>query len=559
MPVGKEKEEIIRRANALAARLKDGTYRSAFSRGFAEVFVESPQDAESETTPQAIPLARHPLDEKRELFMEMRRFTRPSPIVGYRVGSGDSQQSVQFYKQAKFMEKFEDDYEGNAPFSMYFPSYQMMGYEQLRTYFTWRSRVRKGVVGETSLSYVFLYIYELINNVGVSDCRDGLEKLAFLWNEYRGYNGKLDSYMSGWVKDYYVTNDFSVPFEELLQTTGNLKELYRPAVAQSLFDFYCPYSDYKIKKSIFYTDETAKTIAACFDFVIRALNAFLSEGGRAFEDLVFYGKSNSWAPFQKALFCSFSRQIGNRTVRLSETETYKHENGRWMSSRNRIPKENGRFLVGYILKRIEQFFRRKEHFKYKLNANRKKILDSEIARVVPDPESLFTRIDAAIVGYYRETQRKIVTVDTDRLEAIRAGAQRIQEKLLEGGGEAELPPQPELEVRPPVFVEPKNSRPAFEIPVSGSENTGPDEWETLARSLSQTEVSALRLLLQNAPADKLLAFLKSSRVMPEVLADSINQKALEAVRDSILEFSDQITVFEEYRDELKRVIGIERQ
>ena len=55
---------------------------------------------------------------------------------------------------------------------MYFPDYQSMGYEQLRTY-TWRTNVRKGVIRKTSFSYVFVYLYELLNNVGVADCRDG--------------------------------------------------------------------------------------------------------------------------------------------------------------------------------------------------------------------------------------------------------------------------------------------------------------------------------------------------------------------------------------------------
>jgi hypothetical protein len=559
MPLEKEKEEIVRRANELAARLKNGTYKSAFSRGFAEVFVESQQEDESESIPKAIPIARHPLDEKQERFMEMRRLACLSPVAGYRVGSGDSLQAVQFYKQARFMENFEDDYEGNAPFSMYFPSYQMMGYEQLRTYFTWRSLVRRGVVNMTSLSYAFLYLYELINNVGARDCRDGLDKLAAFWNKYREYDGKLDPYMSGWVRDYYITNDFSVPFEELLQNTGNLKELYRPTDPQSLFDFYCPYSDYKIKKSIFYTAETAKTMGACFDFVIRSLNAFLRGGGREFENLVFYGRSNSWTPFQKALYCSFSRQLGNRTVRLSETEAYRYENGRWMSSRNRIPKENGRFLVGYILKRIEQFFRRKENFKYKLTANRKKISVPEIARAVPNPERLFTQIDAAIVGYYRQSQRKTVTVDAARLEAIRAGARRIQEKLLEGGEEAEMPPQPVPEIEMPVPAEPQIPDPPLAASPAEPAEAGPDIWDVFARSLSETEKAAVRLFLRDASSEELLAFSRNSRVMPEVLADGINQKALDAAGDSILEFTDKIRVFEEYRDDLKRVIGIECQ
>lgn len=85
------------------------------------------------------------------------------------------------------METFEDDYEGEAPFSMYFPDYQMMNFQQLRTYFTWRTDVRRGVVRKTSFSYVFLYIYELINHIGVKDDREGLEKLLYIWEEYEKF------------------------------------------------------------------------------------------------------------------------------------------------------------------------------------------------------------------------------------------------------------------------------------------------------------------------------------------------------------------------------------
>mgnify|MGYP000568012639 FL=1 len=77
------------------------------------------------------------------------------------------------------METFEDDYEGEAPFFHVFPDYQMMNFQQLRTYFTWRTDVRRGVVRKTSFSYVFLYIYELINHIGVKDDREGLEKLLY--------------------------------------------------------------------------------------------------------------------------------------------------------------------------------------------------------------------------------------------------------------------------------------------------------------------------------------------------------------------------------------------
>lgn len=356
--------------------------------------------------------------------------------------------------------------------------------------------------------------------------------------------------MNEWIKDYYITNEFSMPFHELLQKVG-LQELYQPSEAGSFFDFYDPYSDYKIKKSVFYTPETAKTISACFDHVIRTLNEFLTGG--EFEDLIFYSKSNTWTPFSKALYCSFSGQVKNRVVKISDTEKYRCENGRWTSSKNKIPKENGRLLIGYIFRRIEQFFRRAMKYKYRLTANREKIDAAEIARLSGDPQAFFARIDAAIAGYYRQSRRKIVTVNADRLETIRENAQRIQEKLLAAGEETE--PGTERPAAEPELL----PRAEAAEPADGPRTAAADIWDAFARSLNETEKAAVRMILQNAPMKELQDFSKSHGMMPEVLVDEINQKAIDTVNDNIMELSDAVELFDEYRNNLERVISIERQ
>lgn len=561
MPWEGGKKEIVRHVNELVAQLKNKTYHSPFSQNFAEIYVETPEKVPDDTdASQDVPSPLHLADGKRNRFLEMRRLAGILQTTGYLSGSTDRMQAVLFYRQAKFMENFEDDYKGNAPFSMYFPCYQMMSCEQLRTYFTWRSEVRRGVIRETSFSYAFLYLYELINNIGVKDCRDGLEKLASFWNEYRQYEKKLDKYMNEWVKDYYITNDFPEPFEELLQKTGSLQKLYRPSAPESLFDFYYSYSDYKIKKSAFYNPETAKTIGACFSHVVKALNDFMLVQGKEFEDLIFYSKSNRWVPFSDALYCSFSRQNHSRVAVISDIEKYKYENSRWTSSKNKLARENGRFIVGYILKRIEQFFRKATKYKYKLTANRKKISTAEIARMVPDPESFFRKIDEAIVEYYRQSQRKIITVDTDRLETIRANAQMITEKLLVDGEYDEADGEEPI-AEHPAAVEPAeiSALPAEDEAKPDESSEAADEWDAFARSLSETEKTAVQMVLQGAPMRDFQNLVKSSGLMPEVLADRINQKAIDCVNDNIMELSDQITIFDEYREDLKRVILIERR
>ena len=122
-------------------------------------------------------------DEVRERFNQMRDIARKNQYLYYENSRFYDRKIRQenariFYEQGMFMKDFEDHYEKEVPFSSYFPSYQAMGYDQLRTYFTWRTRVRQGEIRETSLSYAFLYLYELLNQIGVSDPRDGLEKLS---------------------------------------------------------------------------------------------------------------------------------------------------------------------------------------------------------------------------------------------------------------------------------------------------------------------------------------------------------------------------------------------
>ena len=56
----------------------------------------------------------------------------------------------------KGMEDFEDDFDYHGTFIRYFPNYQAMNDLQLRGYFSWRTKVRRGEVGRTSLSFAFV-------------------------------------------------------------------------------------------------------------------------------------------------------------------------------------------------------------------------------------------------------------------------------------------------------------------------------------------------------------------------------------------------------------------
>lgn len=109
-----------------------------------------------------------------------------------------------FYRQGLLMADFEDDCPYNGTFKSYFPTYNAMSDRQLRGYFTWRAQVRRGTVEETSTSFAFLYLYELICGIGVDNPLDGFNKIKAFWDVYRAFEPSIDRFARVWLQDYSV-------------------------------------------------------------------------------------------------------------------------------------------------------------------------------------------------------------------------------------------------------------------------------------------------------------------------------------------------------------------
>lgn len=109
-----------------------------------------------------------------------------------------------FYRQGLLMADFEDDCPYNGTFKSYFPTYNAMSDRQLRGYFTWRAQVRRGTVEETSTSFAFLYLYELICGIGVDNPLDGFNKIKAFWDVYRAFEPGIDRFARVWLQDYAV-------------------------------------------------------------------------------------------------------------------------------------------------------------------------------------------------------------------------------------------------------------------------------------------------------------------------------------------------------------------
>ena len=499
-------------------------------------------------------------DEKRALFYAMRK-----------VGGGDfppqTDHAKRFYEQGLFMRDFEDDYDGQDPFSAYFPCYHLMSYGQLRTYFTWRARVRRGDITRLPVSYAFLYIYELLGNIGVMDPRDGLERLVTFWKAFRGYDTLIDHYVLQWIKDYHVYYPVECSFGEFAAAHG-LRAFY-PTVfgydsgPEDSFALFSGISKYDVEKSAFYGEETAPVMQSCFYEILCRLRGLFSAQGALFEDLVFFPASGEslWTPFGSALFYPSLRQP-DRQVSLSVQETYACRRDTW-TYRTPILASRGQHLIGYILKQMEAELRKAMGYKHKLYANPDMCGGETRGRLEEMGISLSALIEREVAAFYARLTRTVVSVDAGQLARIRREALHTQEKLLLPEETGETPPPESAGQAPgglgtsecPETTTPagENGRAAaFEAEETSGGSSSSSVWAALRDRLTPTERDALRLCLQGRSLGR---FALQNAVMPEVLVDGINQKAMDCIGDAVLELGDAVTVYEEYREKLEEMVN----
>ena len=115
----------------------------------------------------------------------------PEPIRKMRslctATDGSFQQKCKnFYLQGMYLKDYEDDQPWSGSFRHYFPTYQDLNTAQLRGYFTWRSHVRRGEYPQTCDSFVYMYLYELLNEIGTSSPQESLERMRELEIRYLG-------------------------------------------------------------------------------------------------------------------------------------------------------------------------------------------------------------------------------------------------------------------------------------------------------------------------------------------------------------------------------------
>ncbi|MBQ8321068.1 MAG: TerB N-terminal domain-containing protein [Clostridia bacterium] len=119
-----------------------------------------------------------------------------------------------------------------APYYSYMPQYSQLTSAQKNYYFFWRDEVRHGRFVKSDYSYLYLYVYEILNLPDKFLPMEALEILLTLWREYRESLPKIDPYFAVWVQDFCLVYNLKLDTDKI----GNF--LYEVVASSDFKEFY---------------------------------------------------------------------------------------------------------------------------------------------------------------------------------------------------------------------------------------------------------------------------------------------------------------------------------
>lgn len=117
-------------------------------------------------------------------------------------------------------------------FYSYMPQYSQLNPEQKSYYFYWRGALREKKYLKCDYSYLYLYVYEILNLPDKIPPEEGVSLLCELWGAYRRSLPRIDAYFSLWLQDYCLVYRLPCP-------TDKIKDFIFEAISISEFkEFY---------------------------------------------------------------------------------------------------------------------------------------------------------------------------------------------------------------------------------------------------------------------------------------------------------------------------------
>lgn len=426
-----------------------------------------------------------------------------------------------FYLQGKLMASYEDDYEGRQSFLRYYPTYHDLTVGQARTYFTWRTKIRQNIYEKISDSYAYIYLYELLNGIGIKDSEEGLDKLInFNKNYAQRFSPEIGAYLERWIRDYIVfyninkaNNTFFVKeqdndkkYERLLYPD----QFSSHEVAENLIKL----SNYKICNCPLYKKSIEK-----FEYLLvliwHKILDLRNDGFDFFTSYIAYKNQMTIQLFSAAVFNhELEPQTTSYEIDQIRKYFYDKEKDTWYCE-SYWGLTGQKSIMGNFLHEVDREIR----LRFNLGRNLKpRKIEKHYLKAIKD----------GIKEYQIEKQKlkqPKIEFNLSQLSTIREDAAGTRDSLLT---EEELQAeQEEKEQLEEVIVD------------NEQEDYG----------LSSEEMSTIILLLKGKDLNK---YLKEHHLMAAVIIDNINEKLFDEFGDNVIEFINDIpTVIEDYQEDLE--------
>lgn len=428
-----------------------------------------------------------------------------------------------FYKQAQLVADYEDNYEKFYPFKRYYPVYHDMTINQLRTYFAWRTKVRKGIYEETSSSYVFVYIYELLNQIGIKNSLDGYQKLQDLEKNYVSlYAPFMAVYLKRWRQDYVIF--YQLPrevveqeFSKEIEQDSLYKKLLKPEDAQKLMQAVKKLSTYHGKSPL--KEEFNEIFFEAWKEILKQVPDF-------FDKTIAMKITEDYFPFNGAIFNNQNQE--SFEVKIDDLFEFKL-NEISGAKTFYLPQARRKVLLNKVLHEVDRISRKIFQVGRSLKAND---LEKDILAAIVSGVKKFQadRLEAA---------KPKVEINFSNLDQIRSDASQTRESLLT----EEEKQDSEIEDNLSGLDEANFNYEVLQT------NSVVEESAKESYGLNEDELFFLKALLNDQPFED---YLKEKHLMVSILADSINEKLIDEIGDSVIEFNenDQPQIIEDYREDL---------
>lgn len=454
-----------------------------------------------------------------------------------------------------------------------------------------------------SSTFAIVLLHQIVNKLVIEDADWAIVIMASIWNRY--YPDFQHKEILMWIKDYWLTYKNQLSYKEFkslfkyniifqgdtISEGINIVDMSNLETG-CMLDFFNENADYRIKKGRTVEEGYGTLLEECLLNVVKRLRTVFEEEGKRLEDYFNISEIESYEKkrdvFRRAILTKYSHksiQEMNRHCIVSDNEKYRiiDESGmtKIIFTRKRYTYDKSRLFIENIGKITELHLRNwigisakfivsiddlsnlfdlenDDKFKNSFSSRMENSIEEAVEEVCKKNNIPKSSISKDTIDHLLSNKKanipdalndKVFTIDVEKLDKIRNDAENVTEKLIVDETNIFIDNITEGET---VILDQKV------LDIDDRTASQDNEWTEFWNSLTQEEKDLLSILIEDKVVEidlRIATLLKSCGILLEVLIEAINEKSIEIVGDTILEYNSETPrIYEDYIDEISNLL-----